>query len=99
MNDAINVILTAILAIVVAVMSVIAGIDGAISDSMARLGFGAGPQAVILLSMTIVLMVLGVRLVGGLLAWLILILLTLVAVHHMIPAAGWAAPQDWLRTI
>jgi len=92
MQAAINFIIALILGLFDAIMAFIGLIDFHLSDAMTREGIGDQLQSVILLVVTVFLVLLALRLVGGLFGWLVLILLSLLLLHHLIPAmvqAGW----------
>jgi hypothetical protein len=92
MQAAINFILALILTLFSAVMSFIGLIDSVLTDWMTREGLDPHLQLVIILVVTVLLVVGALRLVGGLFGWLLLILLSLLLLHHVIPSmaqAGW----------
>jgi hypothetical protein len=92
MQPAINFILGLILTIFGIIMSFIGVIDSSLTSAMTHAGIDYHLQLVVILVITVVLVVGALRLVGGLLGWLLLILLALLLLHHAIPEmaqAGW----------
>jgi uncharacterized membrane protein YidH (DUF202 family) len=91
-QDAINFILGLILAIFGFLMAFIGVVDNGLTGWMTDMGLDYHLQLVIILVITVLLVIGCLRLVGGLLAWLVLILLALLLLHHAMPAmaqAGW----------
>jgi hypothetical protein len=79
------------LAIAEFIMRWIGYLDAAISHVMILAGLGPERQTELLLVLTVVLVVLALRVLGGLLGWLTLIVLLLLLLHHIVP--GILPPQ------
>lgn len=99
MNNAINVIISVILAIAGLVMDFVAYIDGLLARMMSAIGIPANVQTILLVVVAALLIVAAVRLFGGVLAALILVLLVLLLVNKIDP--GLTVPQGhppaWLH--
>jgi len=92
MQAAINFVIALILELFGAMMAFIGLIDVRLSEVMTRQGIGDQMQTVIILVVTVFLVLAALRFVGGLFGWLVLVLLSLLLLHHLIPAmvaAGW----------
>lgn len=95
-------IITLILTIIAFVMSAIGLVDGALSHAMTSAGIPHDRQFVILVVFTLLLAVAAVRLLGGLLGWLCIILLVLMLLHHAVPvlqSPGTAVPSQLLHAL
>lgn len=90
MNDAVQYFVTSVLALCDMVMRFLGTIDAALGEVMTSVGIDAHWQFLIMLVVTVILVVLALRLVGGLLGWMVLILLVMLLLHRVVP--GIASP-------
>ena len=99
MSNAINVIVSVILAIAGLVMDFVAYIDGLLARMMTAIGIPANVQTILLVIVAALLIVLAVRLFGRFLAALIVVLLVLLLISKIDP--GLTVPQGhppaWLH--
>ena len=70
------------------VMGFIGRIDASLTILMTNYGISPQWQLYILLTATVVLVVLALRLLGGLIGWAVLILLVLLLLHWVVPSLG-----------
>jgi hypothetical protein len=90
LNNAVQYFVTCVLALCDMVMRFLGNIDAALDVVMTSAGIDAHWQFLIMLVVTVILVVLALRLVGGLLGWVVLILLVLLLLHRVVP--GIASP-------
>ncbi len=86
MTDAIQTVLTMISTMGLMVLGGIGFIDYQLHRLMSFIGIGADNQLIVLALTAFVLFVLAVRYLGGILAWLVLILLVLLLAQDLVPA-------------
>ncbi|WP_284946255.1 hypothetical protein [Acidisoma cladoniae] len=85
MNDAIDFVLTLILRLVAAVMTVIGAVDDFFRHLLIQAGINGQLQSAILIIIAVLLMIAALRLLGGVFGVLITILLVLVVLHLLMP--------------
>ena len=90
MNSAVQYFVTGVLALCGMVMRFLGNIDDALGTVMTSVGVDPHWQFLIMLVVTVMLVVLALRLVGGLFGWVLLLLLVLLMLHRVVP--GIAAP-------
>jgi hypothetical protein len=90
LNNAVQYFVSGVLALCDMVMRFLGNIDAALGAVMTSVGIHAHWQFLIMLVVTVILVVLALRLVGGLLGWMVLLLLVLLLLHRVVP--GIASP-------
>jgi hypothetical protein len=85
LNQAVSYFLDGILALCILVMRGVGWVDGVLTIPMQSADLSARTQAYILLVVTVVLVVLALRVLGGLLGWLVFLFLVLLLLHHILP--------------
>ena len=85
MTHAIDLLVTIILALAGLVMEVIGAIDGLLAALMTSAGIPPQVQLILLIAMALVLVIAAIRLLGGIFAGLIVVLLVLLVVHQLLP--------------
>jgi hypothetical protein len=85
MNDAINFVLTLILRLVAAILTVIGAVENFFRHLLANAGITGQLQAAILVIVAVLLIIAALRLLGGVFGVLITILLALVVLHLLMP--------------
>jgi len=85
MNHAIDLILFVILSLAAIVMEVIGAIDGVLAHLMTRAGVPHNAQIILLVVAAIWLVVMALRLLGGIFSALLIVLLLLLILHQAYP--------------
>jgi hypothetical protein len=90
LNNTVQYFITGVLALCDMVMRFLGIIDDALGGIMASAGIDPHLQLLIMLIVTVMLVMLALRLVGGLLGWVVLLLLVMLLLHRIVP--GMASP-------
>jgi hypothetical protein len=85
MPNAIEIVVTAILTLCVLVLHAIGFVDRGLGGAMTGAGIDPQRQMLVLAVLTIVMVGIALRFLGGLLAALLLVLLLLLLLHHAMP--------------
>lgn len=88
MNNAVQYFVTGILALCELVMRFLGNIDDVLGGLMTSAGINPYWQLMIMLVVTVILVVLALRLVGGVLGWVVLLLLVLLLLHRVVPGTA-----------
>ena len=85
MNNAIEAFVTGVLALCGLVMLGVGTVDDTLGMAMTSVGIDPNWQLSILLVLTAALVVFVMRVLGGLLGWVVLLLLVLLLLHRIVP--------------
>ncbi len=85
MDHAIALVISAILLLCTLVLEVISFVDAWLGVAMTRIGVPANAQTALLIGISLILVVLAIRRLGGVLAVLIIVLLVLLLLHQAMP--------------
>jgi hypothetical protein len=88
MSHAIDLVVSAILTLAGLVMAVVGAIDGFLVTMMSAAGLPPLLQLLILIAVAVWVVVMALRLLGGVFAVLLLILFVLLLVHWVMPGSG-----------
>jgi hypothetical protein len=88
MQHAIDILVLLLMDIARIVMEVIGLIDGFLAAIMTTLGIGASAQGVILLLLALCMIIFAVRVLGGLIGALLVVLIVLLILHQYMPNLG-----------
>jgi hypothetical protein len=95
LNSAIELFITGIFALCAMAMQVIASADDVLGEVMDNAGIDPQHQVFILLIVTVMLVILALRVMGGLLGWLVLAVLILLLMHRIVP--GMVTPDHFYQ--
>ncbi len=85
MTNAMTLVLNAIFTLYAMVMRVVGVVDGALAAVMTGAGIGPQHQVMLMLVVTAALVLFVLRALGGLLGWLVFLLLILLLMHRIMP--------------